>query len=112
MTFNKVVIKNTTQQEENVHLAVHPFKCDKMAMMMGKGDYGTDYFNSGWEMPEYQKKLADQLWEEIPGLHNLFFSNGQITLQHVGLFTDEQIIEAATEIIRPILEQNLLLSDI
>lgn len=106
--FDKVVIRNVTSQATNVHLAVHPFRCfDGIRMMMHRGDY-NDLFKKE-ELSEWKQRLADALWDEIPGLQNLFFSNGEITLQHHGVFEDAAIAAAATEIIQPALEAQALL---
>lgn len=106
--FNRVIIRNTTEHEENIHLSVHPFPMeDGIRMMMHRGDYGL------WErekpLAQWKKELADALWDGIPGLQHLFFNNGQITLQHHGVFPDAGIIEAAEAIIRPVLETQLRL---
>ncbi len=102
--FNEVVIKNVTEQPKNIHLAVHPFPFNRIKMMMHKGDYTN---NDGTELEEWQKHLADDLWDKIPGISDLFFCNGEITIQHQGVFEDEEIIEVATEIIKPYLDKNL-----
>lgn len=103
MDFDRVVIKDVTRMENNIHLAVHPFSTPnaELIMMMSK--------NRFVELPEWQQKLADALWDNIPGLDTLFFNNGGITLQHTGIFSDAEIIEAAEEIIRPVLETQLTL---
>ncbi len=72
-------------------------------MMMDKGDYTN---HDGTELAGWQKNLAGSLWDEIPGIAILFFLNGEITIQHQGIFSDEEIIEAATEIIEPFLVEN------
>lgn len=113
MDFDRVVIKNVTQQKHNVHIAVHPFKSAGLRMMMRPGDYdetGDEY--KGAPIPEWQRGLADSLWERIPGLHTLFFGNGQITIQHAGIFDDEDIIEAAAAILQPVLQAQLLLESL
>lgn len=104
--FNKVVVRNVTQQKNNVHLAVHPFFFNRILMMMNKGDYSN---HDGSELTDWQKHLADELWNNIPGLSDLFFCNGEITIQHTGIFNDSEIFDAASEIIRPYLEENLTL---
>ncbi len=104
--FNRVVIRNRTQDEKNIHLAVHPFKCDGLRQINVKGDY-TDIFKG--LPPDWMIHLADDLWDGIPGLARLFFSNGQITIQHTGTFDDKEIIEAAKEIIEPFLTEQLTL---
>lgn len=110
--FNEVVVKiNPRSQPGNLHIAVHPFKCSRLYMMMWVGDYGDRGFENEGLMSEYQKKLADQLWEKIPGMHTMFFMNGEITIQHNELFGEDDIFEAVKAIVKPILEQNLLLMD-
>lgn len=106
--FNKVVIKDVTSQKHNIHLAVHPFPFGVIMMMMNKGDYTN---HDGTELKDWQKRLADSLWENIPGISDLFFCNGEITIQHQGIFEDIEIIEAAKEIISPSLEENLKLNN-
>jgi hypothetical protein len=112
LMFNRVVIINKTQQAENIHLAVHPFPFDHwITSMHKKGDYGHSFGEEGPEVTsEWQQRLADALWDGIPGLDTIFFKNGEITLQHAGVFSDEEIIEGAIAIIKPVLEQNLILS--
>lgn len=105
--FNKVVIKNTTQFHHNVWLAVYPFYVADMVRMEHKGHYGYDWDTGS--ISEWQKALADKLWDKLPGLQTIYFDNGEIILQHNGLFSDEEIIAAATEVIQPVLEDNLLL---
>lgn len=107
--FNRVVVADRTRGEGNVHLAVHPFKSERIVMMLRKGWY-EEY--EGYEMPPYQKALADLFWDRIPGLHTLFFANGGVTIHHEHVFTDGEIFEAAKEIIVPVLEQNLMLSEV
>ncbi|MCK9369899.1 hypothetical protein M0R04_08345 [Candidatus Dojkabacteria bacterium] len=106
--FNKVIIKNVTEQKHNIHLAVHPFRCDYfIKSFRGKGDY--QMIRDTEELPEWQKKLSDDLYDNIPGLREIYFSNGEITLQHVGVFEDEELIEEASKIIEPYLTTNLKL---
>ncbi len=108
---NKVVIRNRTEQAFNMHLAVYPFPhlFSTSTMMSTRGDYGHD-----WEepMPEWQRNLADSLWDAIPGLTRLFFKNGEITLQHAGVFDDPEILGMATKVIEPVLQSNLTLQEI
>lgn len=111
--FDKVIIRNRTEQKENIHLSVHPFRSRGLRMMLGPGHYdetSDDY--KGDSMPEWQRKLADSLWENIPGIQTLFFGNGQITIQHAGVFEDGEITEAAINILRPALETQLLLESL
>ncbi len=102
--FNKVVINDVTQHKHNIHLAVHPFPFDSIKMMMNKGDYTN---HDGTELNEWQTRLADSLWDNLPGVNDLFFNNGGITIQHNGIFEDNEIIEVAIEIIEPFLQANL-----
>lgn len=104
--FNRVVIRvinndgSTGSYEGNIHLAVHPFKCEHFFMMGCKGYYDVS-------MPLWQRDLADKLWDEVPGMHTLFFGNGYITVQHHEVFTNAEIIEVAEALIRPVLEAQL-----
>lgn len=108
MEFNKVVFRHVGRGEQNIHIAVHPFPCnDGLRMMSYRQDYGNLFKD---ELVEWKKGLADALWDGIPGLSRLFFSNGSITLQHEGVFTDVEILEEAEAIIRPILQAQLVLS--
>lgn len=110
MTFNRVVIRDATVHTHNVHISVHPFKrSDGLCMMSHKGEYTNDWREP---MPEWQQRLADMLWDEIPGLSTLFFGNGQITIQHAGVFDDKDIVAAATTILQPVLETQLILESI
>jgi len=109
MRFKQVVIKNVTQQKHNIHLAVHPFYFDEVIRHFEKqGDYKGGSFQET-EVVDWQRRLLDELWAGIPGLHSVFFTNGEITLQHAGIFDDEEIITSASEIIQPYLEQELKL---
>ncbi len=115
--FDQVVIKDVTQQARNIHLAVHPFPiANHINMMTRKGDYGHERDFDTKEpvttMAEWQKRLAVAMWDGIPGLSTLFFVNGSITLHHNGVFEDALIIEGATSIIRPALEQELQLRNL
>ena len=106
--FKEVVFKNLTLQKNNIHLGVHPFRMGEgIVMMMSKGDYGLSHqkLDSQWE-----KDLADKLWDNIPGMDILFFDNGEVTLQHKGIYEDEELISVAEQIIRPILEWGLALA--
>ena len=109
--FNRVVIREQTQHENNIHLAVHPFKTPNATLYLMMTAHNYDSFRKP-EMPQYMKDLADKLWNSIPGLSTLFFGNGKITLQHVGVFTDTEIVEAATPIITEVLEANLALENL
>ena len=106
--FDHVVIRNRTKQEQNIHLAVHPFMAGEegIVMMTRRGNYGDA------DLPEWKQRLADKLWDTLPGLHRLFFLNGEITIQHGGVFEDAEIFEVASAIIRPALEAQLLLASI
>ena len=107
-----VIIKNITQQETNIHLAVHPFRnTGGIVMMSWKGHYGTT-IGEQEPMAEWKQRLADSLWDDLPGLRTLFFTNGGITLQHGGIFNDDEIIKLAEEIIRPVLETQALLESL
>lgn len=61
-------------------------------------------------MVEWKCRLADALFEGIPGLTRLFFTNGNITIQHSGAFPGKDILAAAKAIIQPALEAQLALS--
>jgi hypothetical protein len=104
--FNRVIVKADTGQSRNIHLAVHPFRMPRIAMMSMAGMY--DYYG----VPPAKQPLAERLWSEIPGLRTLFFRNGEITIQHNGLFSDEEIVQAATAIITPHLEEQLSLEQL
>lgn len=106
---DKVIISNRTTSRHNIHLAVHPFSHNGIIMMMQKGDYDN---HRGDVLAEWKQKLADSLWDKIPGLHSLFFQNGEITIQHVGLYSDEEIISEAEAIIMPVLKGQLLLRSV
>ncbi|MAH47252.1 hypothetical protein CMI37_15615 [Candidatus Pacearchaeota archaeon] len=103
--FNQVKYIDQTEQRGNIHIAVHPFRVEKLAMMSWKGDYGT--FVDEHPLSETQQRLADKLWEEVPGLRTLFFANGQITLQHSQVFNDTEIVESARPFIESVLNANL-----
>lgn len=108
--FNRVVIRNVTQHDRNIHLSVHPFPLEAVIRMMEtKGEYGNHFQD---DPPEWRQRLADALWDALPGLTRLFFANGSITLQHSGVFSDAEIIEAATEVIQPVLAGQLLLQQV
>ena len=110
MKFDKVVIKNNTTGANNIHLAVHPFRCAYVIKhMMEKGDYDVGYGETREPLPDWQQKLSDELWDNIPGLQSLFFQNGEITLQHSGVFDDTEIIKSSTDILNPYLERELRL---
>ena len=105
--FQRVVIKQGwPEQQHNIHLAVHPFSFGRIRMMNYKGDEGI--FDE--PLLPWQQAIADALWDSIPGLARLFFTNGAITIQHNGAFADAEIVATATEILRPALEEELQLS--
>lgn len=110
MNFNKVIIKNVTQQPNNIHIAVHPFPIKVIRMMMYKGDYEDSDYKG--ELSQWQKELSDKLFDNIPGLSDLFFDNGNITIQHSGVFSDPEIYNAAVEIIEPYLKSQLALQSL
>ncbi len=106
--FNRVVIKDISLSfdQHAVRMAVHPFPFD--------GD-GEDYFKMtsrgkfSIDIPDHQKRLANALWERIPGLRSMYFKNGEISIYHSGIFENEEIYKAALDIVTPFLEQNLAL---
>lgn len=110
--FSRVVVRNTSDaaQRHNIHIAVHPFSCQQLHMMSARGIYG--FSGDRPELADYQKRLADRLWDKIPGLSHLFFGNGHITIQHYGAFDDGDIYAAAVAIITPVLEENLWLDNL
>ena len=108
--FDKIVIKNRTTHENNIHLAVYPFPMtgpDWIRSFRYKGDPDTDLGRES--LVDWQRKCVDQFFEILPGLQAVFLRNGEITLQHSGVFSDEEIVEAASKILRPVLEENLRL---
>ncbi len=104
--FNRVVIRDRTAQQHNIHLAVHPFLMDGIRMITRKGDYMDIYRGP---LPDWIAHLADELWDGVPGLSTLFLKNGGITIQHEGAFDDKEIVTAAKEIIEPFLTEQLTL---
>lgn len=107
-TFNKVVFRHVGVSERNVHIAVHPFPCeDGTRGMSWRTDYGSPLKEA---LAEWKCRLADALWDGIPGLHDLFFSNGMISIQHTGAFSDKEVLTAAEAIIRPVLAAQLAVS--
>jgi len=106
--FRQIRIRNITQEQQAVNLAVYPFSCmEGTRMMYCRGEYND--ILSG-ELSQWKRALADALWDGVPGLNILYFSNGGITLRHNGVCDDAEVIELATAIITPALEQNLALS--
>lgn len=57
-------------------------------------------------MPDWADRLAGELWEGVPTLKMLALDNGQIIMHHTSAFTDDEIIEIATPIIKKFLEEN------
>ena len=109
--FKEVVFKDLTQQRYNIHLGVHPFRMGKgLVMMDEKGDYGLHYEEESKQLAQWEKDLADQLWDNIPGMDVLFFDNGKVVIQHKGIYEDDQIIPVVEQIIRPVLEWGLALA--
>lgn len=102
---NNPIIKNVTQHEGNVHLAVYPFFHNSINMMTEQGYYRD---HEGSQMTDWEKSLADKLWETIPSLAVLFFNNGEITIQHHRLLSDEEVVEMASSIILPYLTANMI----
>jgi hypothetical protein len=106
--FNKVVFHPVDSSERNIHIAVHPFPCDDVIRLMeSPGDYGRV---TQEPLTEWKRRLADALFEGIPGLTHLFFTNGNITIQHAGIFSQAEILAGAEAIVRPVLEVQLALS--
>lgn len=104
--FNRVVIRDRTENAHNIHLAVHPFRCDSPRKIDSQGDYMNIFKGP---LPDWLARLADGLWDAIPALTCLLFRNGEITIQHTGVFDDKEIVEAAKEIIEPFLTEQLTL---
>ncbi len=105
--FDRVVIKISPRSKEgNLHILVHPFNTDHIVMMMGKESIR-------WrkeELHEWQVPLAEQLFDKIPGLQTLFFNNGEITMQHAGVFSDTEVFLKVKEIVEPVLVTNHILA--
>ena len=110
--FDIVVIKRLPQSESgNIHLALHPFHLvgpEWIRSFKHKGDFDTIFDRE--PLPEWQQKLVDELFESLPGLQTVFFKNGEITLQHSEVFSDDEIVEAATKLLHPVLSINLQLT--
>lgn len=114
--FNRVVIRDRTKQQYNIHLAVHPFHFTEGIRMMSSEDAVDDFMtrasnehNAANPLTGPQARLAKNLMASIPGIQHLFFANGAITIQHTGVFDDKAIIAAAKEIIEPFLTEQLTL---
>jgi len=103
--FNQVVFKADTSHSQIVQMAIHPFFINQMVIMPAPGNYGILLDTPA--IADYQKQLADALWDHIPGLSCLFFTNGSIVIQHAGVFSSEEIAAAAEKIILPVLENTL-----
>jgi hypothetical protein len=106
--FNQVVFKADTSHSQIVQMAIHPFFVSQIVMMPFPGNYGIDPDSAS--ISDDQKKLADILWDHIPGLMCLFFMNGSIVIQHSGAFSSEEIAQAAENIVKPVLESTLRFS--
>ena len=115
--FNRVIIRDMSPNDPTVaSLAVHPFPFDGQAMMLERGVVAQHEalvrmgLSKGVELSEWQKELADSLWDNLPTLQSLQMVNGMIALQHSGAFEPAEISEAAIAIIKPYLEMQLYVS--
>ena len=106
LNLGTIRIKATGRDLHNIRLAVYPFRQDSIYMLEYRGDYGHS-----WQEPlsPWKVALADTLWDSIPGLQRIFYSNGEISLQHSGAFEDAEVKDLAVSIISPALEQELRL---
>lgn len=100
--FNRVVIRPRGGQLGNIHLGVWPFS---VGSIVGIEHYSLETQLA--KLPEPYAALARTLWDAVPGIKHLYFSNGQITIQHSGAFDDEEIIDVVSPIIHPVLEAAL-----
>ena len=108
--FDQTVIKIARNSAPgNMHIAVHPMPLDHLWMLMSKRDRYEDVYREDEVLPEYLTRLVNDLWG-LPGVRTIFLGNGEITLQHIELFAESEIFEAAKELIEPVLAQNLLLA--
>ena len=102
----KMIAKALVSACEDLRLAVHPFTVTGgLYLMNNKGDYGTDTPKP--ELFQWQKELADTLWDVIPGLLTLFFSNGEIHIRHSGCFSNKELESVALSVIKPFLSREL-----
>ena len=108
MELSGVIIKEVTTQGRNVQLAVYPFFTTyHIHHFRRRGQF--DMIWEGDKLPEWHKSLSNILFDKVPGLQDLFFTNGEITLQHSGVLEDAEVIELTKEVITPFLEQELRL---
>jgi hypothetical protein len=102
--FNRVVLRAESLQRGNIHIAVWPFALDDIYSMES---YMRKVRDETLKLPEWLRPLAQQLWDEIPGLKMLSFSNAQIVIQHAKVFEDSEILQVAAPLIEPVLRANL-----
>lgn len=105
----EIIIRDRTKQTGNVHVAIHPLRTSGNTWMsIYKGHYGSQdiFADEENKMPLWLRKMADDLWEAVPGLNTLSIGNGEITLQHVGIFEDREVIAYAEPVIRHHIELN------
>ena len=106
------IVRNHKYGKNNVHIGVYPLFVSRLQLIMGASscqgdfvDYGNS--NSGRVLSESQQNLAKQLFEEVPGINALFLGNGCVTIQHTGVFNDDEVVELATSVLTPYLEAEL-----
>jgi hypothetical protein len=107
MAFDRVVLQAKSSQDNRIYFTAHPFYGIDGDTMM----YSREH-KEGTEMPLWKERMANELWITIPGLRSIYFGNGTIVIQHTNVFSDEEITEAVINIVRPVLEQNLIIQNI
>lgn len=102
-------IHRSVPNQEVAVFAVYPFPIDGVRFMFSKGHYDDGNRD---DLPVWMRQLADKLWDSIPGIQQIIFSNGEIQLTNSGVCTQAEVIEMAKAIILPFLEVEFRLMSI
>ncbi len=106
--YNKVVLFQRPATLGVIALTVHPFFLIGIHLIIGKGHYG---FNEE-DLGENFRRLSDRLWEAIPGIESISFSNSSIIITHKGVFPEEDLVNSIKLLVRPELEANVRLQSL
>lgn len=97
---SRVIIRNNTEQEGNIHLAVNPFPFGQLRSFMHNAD--DHLYGEQKPLTDDQCAMRDALFA-LPGVSLIAFKHGEITVQHVRVIDDHEMVLAAVLIILPFL---------
>lgn len=91
-------------KQSYVALALHPFEHRNVYQFFiydPNRDIAHSQQKNKPELEEWKLDIRDSIFDSIPGVEMVVFSNAQLMVEHVGVWTDTQVMNKMADIVKP-----------